>query len=106
MGKRLPDSLGRTLTYALWAAVIVILLLGVLSLVLRHLVRQRTAQLRSAYNRLERLSKDLCRAEPVQSGDRAQQERGGVVSASLPRRGSVRRDEDGLDRDAGRGQAG
>ncbi len=57
MGKRLPDSLGRTLTYALWAAVIVILLLGVLSLVLRHLVRQRTAQLRSAYNRLERLAR-------------------------------------------------
>jgi diguanylate cyclase (GGDEF)-like protein/PAS domain S-box-containing protein len=57
MGKRLPDALSRTLTYVLWAAVIIILLLGVLSLVLRHLVRQRTAQLRSAFNRLERLTR-------------------------------------------------
>jgi diguanylate cyclase (GGDEF)-like protein/PAS domain S-box-containing protein len=57
MGKRLPDALSRTLTYVLWAAVFVILLLGVLSLVLRHLVRQRTAQLRSAFNRLERLTR-------------------------------------------------
>lgn len=57
MGKRLPEALSRTLTYVLWAAVIVILLLGLLILVLRHLVRQRTAQLGSAYNRLERLTR-------------------------------------------------
>jgi len=40
MGKSLPDALSRTLTYALWIAVFIILLLGVLSLVLRYLVRQ------------------------------------------------------------------
>ncbi len=57
MGGSLPDGLSRTLTYVLWIAVFVILLLGVLSLVLRYLVRQRTAQLRTAYNRLERLTK-------------------------------------------------
>ena len=57
MGKRLPDALNRKLTYALSAAVIVILLFGLLILVLRHLVRQRTAQLSSAYNRLERLTR-------------------------------------------------
>ena len=57
MGKHLPDALSRTLTYALWIAAFVILLLGVLSLVLRHLVRQRTAQLSIAYNSLERLTR-------------------------------------------------
>jgi len=57
MGGSLPDGLSRTLTYILWIAVLIILLLGVLSLVLRYLVRQRTAQLRTAYNRLERLTK-------------------------------------------------
>jgi diguanylate cyclase (GGDEF)-like protein/PAS domain S-box-containing protein len=57
MGKGLPEALSRTLIYALWAAVIVILLFGLLILVLRHLVRQRTAQLSSAYNRLERLTR-------------------------------------------------
>ena len=57
MGGSLPDGLSRTLTYILWIAAFVILLLGVLSLVLRYLVRQRTAQLMTAYNRLERLTK-------------------------------------------------
>jgi diguanylate cyclase (GGDEF)-like protein/PAS domain S-box-containing protein len=57
MGKSLPDALSRTLTYALWIAALVIMLLGVLSLVLRHLVRQRTAQLSIAYNGLERLTR-------------------------------------------------
>jgi len=57
MDGSLPDGLSRTLTYILWIAVFVILLLGVLSLVLRYLVRQRTAQLRTAYNSLERLTK-------------------------------------------------
>jgi len=57
MGKRLPDILSRTLSYFLWGAGLVILLLGLLSLVLRHLVRQRTTQLKTAYNRLERLTK-------------------------------------------------
>jgi diguanylate cyclase (GGDEF)-like protein/PAS domain S-box-containing protein len=57
MGKSLPEGLSRTLTYALWIAALIILLLGVLSLVLRYLVRQRTAQLRTAYNSLERLTR-------------------------------------------------
>jgi diguanylate cyclase (GGDEF)-like protein/PAS domain S-box-containing protein len=57
MGKRLPDGLSRTLIYALWITVLVILLLGVLALVLRYLFQQRTAQLKTAYVRLERLTK-------------------------------------------------
>ena len=57
MGKSLADGMSRRLTYFLWIAALTILLLGVLSLVLRYLVRQRTAQLGAAYNRLERLTK-------------------------------------------------
>jgi len=57
MGKRLPDILSRTLSYVLWGAGLIILLLGLLSLVLRYLVRHRTTQLKSAYNRLERLTR-------------------------------------------------
>lgn len=57
MGKRLPDTLSRTLSYVLWSAALLILLLGVLTLVLRRLVRQRTTQLKTAYNRLERLTR-------------------------------------------------
>lgn len=57
MGARLPEALSRTLTYVLWAAVVVILLFGLLIIVLRHLVRQRTTQLKTAYNRLERLTR-------------------------------------------------
>ncbi|MGA7595899.1 MAG: EAL domain-containing protein [Gallionella sp.] len=57
MGKRLPEPLNRTLHYVFLAAVIVILLLALLILVLRHLVRQRTEQLRSSYNRLGRLTR-------------------------------------------------
>lgn len=57
MGKRLPDSLSRTLSYVLRGAGLLILLLGVLSFILRHLVRQRTTQLKVAYTRLERLTK-------------------------------------------------
>ena len=57
MGERLPDPLSRTLAYYLWIAALVILLLAVLSLTLRYLVRQRTAQLKTTYDRLERLTK-------------------------------------------------
>jgi diguanylate cyclase (GGDEF)-like protein/PAS domain S-box-containing protein len=57
MGKRLPGALSTTLTYVLWAAVLLILLLGLLSLALRHLVTQRTGQLKNAYGRLERLTR-------------------------------------------------
>ena len=57
MGESLPDPLSRTLAYYLWIAALVILLLAVLSLTLRYLVRQRTAQLKTTYDRLERLTK-------------------------------------------------
>ncbi|MEO6975756.1 MAG: EAL domain-containing protein [Gallionella sp.] len=57
MGKRLPEGLSRALSYALWITALVILLLAVLALVLRYLVKQRTAQLKTAYFRLERLTK-------------------------------------------------
>jgi diguanylate cyclase (GGDEF)-like protein/PAS domain S-box-containing protein len=57
MGKRLPEGLSRALIYTLWITALVILLLGVLTLVLRYLVKQRTAQLKTAYFRLERLTK-------------------------------------------------
>ena len=57
MGESLPDPLSRSLAYYLWIAALVILLLAVLSLTLRYLVRQRTAQLKTTYDRLERLTK-------------------------------------------------
>lgn len=57
MGKHLPDRLSRTLVYVLWITLLVVLLLGVLALVLRYFVKQRTAQLNAAYSRLERLTK-------------------------------------------------
>ena len=57
MGKHLPDRLSRALTYALRITLLVILLLALLALVLRYVVRQRTAQLKTAYIRLERLTK-------------------------------------------------
>jgi diguanylate cyclase (GGDEF)-like protein/PAS domain S-box-containing protein len=57
MGNKLPDPLSRTLTYALWIALLVILSLVMISLTLRYFVRQRTAQLKSAYHRLERSTK-------------------------------------------------
>ena len=57
MGENLPDALSRTLTYVLGIAVLVIVLLGALILVLRYFVRQRTTQLRTAYDSLERLTK-------------------------------------------------
>jgi len=57
MGRSLPDPLSRTLAYVLGIALLAVLLLVVISLTLRYLVRQRTAQLESAHHRLERSTK-------------------------------------------------
>jgi len=54
MGQSLPEPLNRMLIYGLWVAASFILLLAGISLVLRYLIKNRSAQLKLAYDSLAR----------------------------------------------------
>jgi diguanylate cyclase (GGDEF)-like protein/PAS domain S-box-containing protein len=57
MGQSLPEDSNRKLIHDLWIAMFIILLLAGISLTLRYLIKNRTAQLKAAYDSLARSTK-------------------------------------------------